>query len=148
RRQLAVHLDEGGLRIRAVDGDDEILARLAFGLGGRALAHQGKPIRHGEDFQLALLHPAQVGRRVESGAELVSVALIEAVEIGFHPPFLGGIVMAHVNLPASNGHSPSTDLERKRRLSQRANQSSRWRDLTSGKASGIPGSVASAAVPW
>src|SRR3954462_7013833 len=34
RRQLAAHLDEGGLIIGAVDGDDEILARLAFGLGG------------------------------------------------------------------------------------------------------------------
>jgi hypothetical protein len=33
RRQLAAHLDEGGLIVGAVDGDDEILARLAFGLG-------------------------------------------------------------------------------------------------------------------
>jgi hypothetical protein len=33
RRQLAAHLDEGGLIIGAVDRDDEILARLAFSLG-------------------------------------------------------------------------------------------------------------------
>src|SRR6266478_5038081 len=30
RRQLAAHLDEGGGFVGAVDGDDEILARLAF----------------------------------------------------------------------------------------------------------------------
>src|ERR1019366_10753382 len=38
RRQLAAHLDEGGGMVRAVDRHDEILARLAFGLGGGPLA--------------------------------------------------------------------------------------------------------------
>lgn len=32
RRQLATHLDEGRVVVGAVDGDDEVLARLAFGL--------------------------------------------------------------------------------------------------------------------
>ena len=43
RRQLAAHLDEGGLIIGAVDRDDEILARLAFGFGGRPLPHPVQP---------------------------------------------------------------------------------------------------------
>src|ERR1700730_1196054 len=34
RRQLAAHLDEGGGFVGAVDGDDEVLARLSFRLGG------------------------------------------------------------------------------------------------------------------
>src|SRR3954464_11328871 len=38
RWQLAADLDEGGLLVRAVDGDDEILARLAFRLRRGPLA--------------------------------------------------------------------------------------------------------------
>src|SRR5258708_19290104 len=43
RRQLAAHLDEGGAIVGAVDGDDEILARLAFGLSGPTFPHAPYP---------------------------------------------------------------------------------------------------------
>jgi len=69
-RQLAAHLDEGGGIVGAVDGDDEILARLAFGLGGGAFPDPIEPIGDGQNLQFALFQPAQVGRRVEDRASL------------------------------------------------------------------------------
>src|ERR1700682_6539193 len=66
RRQLATHLDEGGGFVGAVDGDDEILARLALGLGGRAFPDAIEPVGHGENLQLALFEPAQGGGRGET----------------------------------------------------------------------------------
>src|SRR5665213_845739 len=96
RRQLAAHLDEGGGFVRAVDGDDEILARLALGLGRGPLPDPALPIRHGEDFQFALLDPAQVGGGMENLAELVGIALIERVEIMLDHGFDGGTVVRHL----------------------------------------------------
>src|ERR1700675_5160561 len=44
RRQLAAHLDEGGGVVRAVDGDDEVLARLAFRLRRWPLPDAVEPV--------------------------------------------------------------------------------------------------------
>src|SRR5258705_10918 len=60
-RQRGAHLDEGGGIVGAVDGDDEILARLALGPGGRPFPDAIEPIGHGEDLQRAFFQPAQVG---------------------------------------------------------------------------------------
>src|SRR6266702_4611699 len=84
RRQLAAHLDEGGIVVGAVDGHDEILPRLAFGFRRRPLAHPVEPVRYCENLQIALLQPAQIGGRVENGAELLGIALVQAVEIILH----------------------------------------------------------------
>jgi hypothetical protein len=89
RRKLAAHLDEGGVLIGPVDGDDEILARLALGLGRSALPDQAEPIRHGEHLQLALLDPAQIGGGMKDRAHLVGIALEERVEIMLHHGFDG-----------------------------------------------------------
>src|SRR5258708_2983253 len=76
RGQLAAHLDEGGGLVGPVDGDYEVFAGLALGLGGRPLAHPCEPVRHGEDLEFPLFHPTQVGGRVEHGAELVGIAIV------------------------------------------------------------------------
>src|ERR1700676_3721155 len=94
-RQLAADLDEGGGFVGAVDGDDKILARLAFGLGRGPLSDQAHPIRHGENLQLALFHHTQVGCGMEDRAQLVGIAFIERVEIVLDHGFDGGTVMAH-----------------------------------------------------
>src|SRR3569832_1247795 len=93
-RQLAPDLDEGGLLVGTVDGDDEILARLAFGLAGGTLAHAVEPVGHGQHLQLTLLDPAQIRRRMEDGAELFGITLVKAVEIGLHDGFDARTVLA------------------------------------------------------
>src|ERR1700730_7342610 len=95
RRQLAAYLDEGGGFVGAVDGDDEVLARLAFRFGGRPLPDPIQPNRHGKDFQLALFQRAQIGGGVEDRTELVGVAFVEGVEIVLDHGFDAGTVMAH-----------------------------------------------------
>src|SRR5258708_19319793 len=100
RRQLAAPLDEGGGFMGAVDGDDKILARLAFSLGGWPLADTTEPVRHGEDLQFAFLQRAQVGRRMEDRAELVGIAFVERVEIVLHYAFNVGTVLIHFFLLA------------------------------------------------
>src|ERR1019366_8739803 len=92
---LAAHLDEGGGMVGAVDGDDEILARLAFRLGGWAFPHPIQPVGHGEDLQLALFQPAQVGRGMKDRGELVGIAFVETVEIILDHGFNGGTVVTH-----------------------------------------------------
>src|SRR5205085_11266654 len=95
RRQLATRLDEGRVVVGAVDGDDEILTRLAFRLGRRPLPDPGQPIRHGENFQFALLHPAQVGRGVKHLAHLVGIAFVQGIEILLDRGFGGRSVVSH-----------------------------------------------------
>src|ERR1700694_4178317 len=95
RRQLAAHLDEGGGFIGAIDGHDEILARLALGPGGWPLSHAIQPVGHTEDLQLALFQPAQVGGGVEDRLELVGIAFVQPVEIMVDHGFDGGSVMTH-----------------------------------------------------
>src|SRR5216683_973583 len=95
RRQLAAHLDEGGGFVGSVDGDDEILARLAFRFRGGPLPDPIQPNRHGKDLQLALFQRAQVGGGVEDRTELVGVAFVEGVEIVLDHGFDAGTVMAH-----------------------------------------------------
>ena len=73
--------------IGTVDRDDEILPRLALRLRRRPLADTLEPVRHGQDLQLALLHPAQIRGGMEDCAELVGVALIQAIEIMLHHGF-------------------------------------------------------------
>jgi hypothetical protein len=95
RRQLAADLDKGGGIVGAVDGDDEILARLSFRLCGWSLPYQIQPIGQAQDFQLALFLRAQVGGRVEDRAELVGIAVVQAVEIVLDDGFNGGTVVTH-----------------------------------------------------
>ena len=73
--------------IGTVDGDDEILPRLAFRLRRWPLAYAFEPVRHGQDLQFALLHPAQIRGGMEDRTELVGVALIQAIEIMLHHGF-------------------------------------------------------------
>jgi Uncharacterized conserved protein len=77
------------------DGDDEILARLAFRLGRRPLAHAVEPVGYGQDLQLAFFQPAQIGGGMKDSAKLVGVALVQAVEIILDHGFDGRSVMAH-----------------------------------------------------
>src|ERR1700722_6623391 len=95
RRQLAAHLDEGGGGIRAVDGDNEILARLALRLGRRPLLHPLQPVGHAQHLQLALFQPAQIRRRVKDRAQCFGTAFIQAVEIVLDHGFDGGTVVTH-----------------------------------------------------
>jgi hypothetical protein len=100
RRQLAAHLDEGCVVVRAVDGDDKILARLAFGFCRRPLAHPIQPGRYGEHLQLAFLDPAQIGAGVEDRAEFVGIAFIQAIKVIFDDGFDARSVFAHDNPPS------------------------------------------------
>src|SRR5256885_11529626 len=51
RRQLATHLDEGGGIIGVVDGDDKILARLAFGHSDDSTAFIKRSEEHTSELQ-------------------------------------------------------------------------------------------------
>src|SRR6185312_10090724 len=98
-RQLASHLDERGGFVGTVDAHDDILARLALGLGGWPRSDAIEPVRNGENLQFAFFQPAQVGARVEDFAKLVGIAFIQAVEILLDHGFDAGTIVTHASAP-------------------------------------------------